>query len=145
MGKLVFTFTNFIGINVNKIKYPNFIDYIDIKKRYSELMPELSILVNPLLYLSTCGKPEAQYLRENEGIPDLYPLEVYPKCGKDLKNIEMVGLYIDDIISNLKVGQACNIIIQSLEDCGFIVNEDDIEILISVPTFVIDSKDIIHD
>lgn len=143
MGKLIFSFTNFIGIRVEKIKLPSYIEPpFNLRAKYGELLPEISTIVRPYFYIATSEKSEAAYIREMEGIPDLFPLVTYP--GKNIHApahiVRMVGLYVNELTESGidKVESACQIIQQTLMDVGLEFNPEDIEILMMIPRFSIE-------
>lgn len=145
MGKLIFSFTNFIGIKVEKVKLPSYIDPpFNLRAKYSDLLPEISTMVRPYFYIATSEKSEAAYIREMEGIPDLFPLVAYPgKKPHGPTIITMVGLYISELTESGidKVESACQIIQQTLNDVGLEFDPADIEILMMIPNFSIDLSD----
>jgi hypothetical protein len=146
MGKLIFSFTNFIGIKVEKIRLPLCVDAPqNLRTRYVELLPEISTMVRPYPYIATSEKSEAAYIREMEGIPDLFPLVTYPGTNVDghATIISMIGLYINELTSSGidNVESACQIIEQTLNDVGLEYDLRDIEILMMIPKFSIELSD----
>lgn len=146
MGKLIFSFTNFIGIKVERVKLPSYIEPpFNLRAKYSELLPEISTMVRPYFYIATSEKSEAAYIREMEAIPDLFPLVAYPgnNSYSQAHIIKMIGLYINELTDSGidKVESACQIIQQTLMDVGLEFDPSDIEILMMIPQFSIDLSD----
>lgn len=136
MGKIVFEVTNFIGIKVEKLRFPPWTDIPDLRNKYSDLLPELPTILRPYFYIATSPKEEAAFIREVEGIPDLYPLQPWPARNVSgfATIINMVGLYVNELDeAGLSVEDAYSIIEQALIDTGIGFDHDDIEVLFMIP------------